>query len=126
MNRLNKLYEAQRRHAAHYARVMETADDLYRAGHEQVMQGLDMFERESGNIKQGQAWAELNAVQDDSVAHACIFYADSGPAVLPLRLHPRESLKWFVKAVAAACRLKNRAAESDALGNSGKTYINLG
>jgi hypothetical protein len=105
MNNFSKFYEAQRRHATHYAKVLETADDLYRAGHELVTQGLTLFELEVDNIKSGQAWAENGADRDDEAARLCILYAYNGPAVLPLRLHPRESIKWFIKAVESAQRL---------------------
>src|SRR5438105_4416829 len=120
---MNKAYEARHRHALYYSSVLRTANDLYDKGHEKVKQGMDQFELELDNIRNGQAWAANNANQDDESARICITYSTFSKNIVHLRLHVRERILWFEKASELAHRLKNLHYESVALHNLGRTHL---
>ncbi len=118
--------EAERRHAAHYVEVAGAADKLYLKGGEGVTRGLALFDAEWANIQAGQAWAAAHAEGDEEAARLCSNYPGRTWNLLDLRLHPREHTEWQEPALAAARRLRDRAAERAHLGNLGIAYMNLG
>ncbi len=118
--------EAERRHAAHYVEVAEAADKLYLKGGEGVTRGLALFDAEWASIQAGQAWAAAHAPQSNDAARLCSAYPDVGAYCLALRQHPREQVQWLEAALAAARRVKNRAAEGVHVGNLGNAYADLG
>ena len=119
-------YNAQKRHAAHYLKVLGATHGLYIKGGESVTHGLALFDLEVINIQTGHAWAEAHQQDDDTVAELCWKYPDAGVHCLFLRQHPREQIRWLELALATARRLKRRAWEGAALGNLGIAYKNLG
>jgi len=121
-----RLAQAALRHAAHYARVLAGVDDLYLEGGEAIQVGLDLFDAEWDNIRAGQAWAMAHSGEREEAARLCSDFPDAGPHILDLRLHPRERIAWLTAALAAARRLKDRAAEGRHLGNLGLAYADLG
>lgn len=114
------------RHAAHYLNVLREAKELYKQGGEGVGLGLGLFDLERRNIESGQALAEELAGSDNEAATLCLAYPDAGAHVLDLRLPPRERIRWLEAGLAAARRLKNRAAEGAHVGNLGLAYAALG
>jgi len=114
------------RHAQHFASVLRKARDLYLQGGESVKCGLALFDLEWGNIQAGQVWAAARADQDNEAARLCGDYPDAGVYCLDLRQHPRDRIRWLEAALAAARRLKDRAAEGKHLGNLGNRYWELG
>src|ERR1035437_427087 len=122
----NEKIRAKRRHAEHYLAVASAADNLYLKGGEATLQGLRFFDTEWGNIRAGQAWAAALAGQDDAAARLASRYADGAVYCLDLRQHPRERILWLEAALAAARRLKDRAAEGAHRGNLGNAYALLG
>lgn len=54
----DELIDAHQRHASYYIKVLSDAAELYREGGENVLAGLDIFDREWTNIKFGQVWTE--------------------------------------------------------------------
>jgi tetratricopeptide (TPR) repeat protein len=117
--------EYRRRHAEHYRALLASADQLYLAGGEGVLQGLALFDLEWPNIRAGQVWACGHAQEDDSAARLCSRYPDAGVYVLNLRQHPREWIAWLEAALAAARKLKDRQSEGVHLGNLGNAYFVL-
>jgi len=113
-------------HAKHYLEVIRKADDLYKKGGESLMRGLALFDLERGNIQAGQAWAADHAAEDKDMTELCSGYPDRGAYILDLRQHPVEQIRWRESALAAARRMKDRAAEGRHLGNLGNPYVSLG
>lgn len=116
----------RKHHAAYYETVLRTANKLYMQGHEHILRGLALFDRERAHIEQGQQWAAANAAGDDEAAQLCSAYPDAGVYVLELRLTPRQRIPWLEAALEAARHLNHRAAEGWHLGNLGLTYLDLG
>jgi len=121
-----ELDEAARRHAAHYLRILQSADALYKRGGDALMQALALFDAEWGNVQAGQAWAANHAAEDAEAAQLCSDYSDYGTFLLQLRQHPRERIRWREFALASARRLQDRKAEGPHLGNLGIAYHSLG
>lgn len=127
----NRMSEDERdmshqRQATHYATALRGANELYMQGGEALQRGLALFDLEWGNIQVGQAWAAANAERNQTAAKLCSDYPDAGSDILDLRQHPRESIRWLEKGLAAARRLKWRSFEVAHLGSLGIAYANLG
>src|SRR5918999_3660546 len=120
------LREVQLRHAKYYARVLNTAKQLYKQGGEALNRALDLFDLEVINIKEGQAWAASRITKDADATGLCSDYADAGVNLLSLRLHPQEEAQWLEKAISAARHISNRDAEGAHLTNLGHCYFRLG
>jgi tetratricopeptide (TPR) repeat protein len=118
--------KAERRHAAHYVQVARVADELYLKGGENLARGLALFDAEWANIQAGQAWAAAHSEGDKEAAKACNRYPSDARYCLVLRQHPHEQIRWLEAGLAAARRLKIRAAEGVHLGNLGICYAELG
>ena len=113
------------RHAAHYKEVLTLANNLYLEGDEEMMNGLALFDLERVNVEAGQAWAAVNAGNDDEAARLCSSYGGTA-SLLDLRHNPRQRIQWLEAALASARRLGDRRAEGVHLGNLGNAYIELG
>lgn len=117
---------SQQRYARYYQKVAATADDFYLQGSEAVRKGLALFDLEWENIQTGQDWASSHAAEDDTAAALCIEYPTTGCHLLSLRQPSRQCIVWWEAARGAACRLKNRAAEGQALLNLGLAHTVAG
>jgi tetratricopeptide (TPR) repeat protein len=118
-------YEAQQRHATHYAKVFGRCNQLLLRGGADLKSGLSLFETEQPNIHTGQKWASRHTTDSEAAAQACNWYGWQG-SLLGLRFHPRDQIRWMEAALNAARQLKNRQAEGAHLGNLGIAYYNLG
>jgi len=114
------------RHARYYLAALVQVNDLYKQGHGKELEGLALFDGERENIEAGWQWAKSHAGTDEAAARLCSTYPDVGAYVLNLRQHPREQIAWLESALAAARKLKDRAAEGIHLGNLGTAYADLG
>lgn len=119
-------YDTQHKCAHFFHDILKIVNDMYKEGHENISQALSVFDRELKNIKFGQVWVASNANRDECAAQLCIDYARDGLAILPLRLHPRERLLWFDKALTLARRLQDKRAECVLLQNLGNAYLDMG
>ncbi|HKX32796.1 MAG TPA: tetratricopeptide repeat protein [Blastocatellia bacterium] len=117
---------SRRRHAAHYQRILISANALYLQSGDGVERGLALFDLELLNIEAGQAWTVERTVTDDTAAELCIAYPETGVDLLLLRQHPRERVQWLEAMLAAAQRLNRSGAESVACSNLGFAYHALG
>jgi predicted ATPase len=59
-------------HAQHFCEVLAEADDLYKAGGEQIKAELALFDRERANIEAGIAWAASRMEADRQAAESCV------------------------------------------------------
>lgn len=113
-------HEVHRRHAEHFFAVLQTANALYRLGHNNAGRGLALLDAELANIRAGQRWATDAMAEDERAAelaqdlpnHTC----------LRLRLAPDELLAWLKASLAAAERRGDREGEARAAGNLGLIY----
>ena len=121
-----ELDDAGLRHSKRFLSVIGTANESYAEGGESLMRGLALFDLEWGNIQAGQEWAAKGAEHDSRAAEFCSGYPARGAYVLSLRQHPWESIRWSGGGLAAARRLKNRAAEGGHLGDLSNAYRWLG
>jgi tetratricopeptide (TPR) repeat protein len=116
--------EAGEKHALYFMNVIEEANDLYKSGHENVLTGLRLFDRERTNIESGFAWArEAKALPYQGLV--CDFY-DAGSHILDLRFPPRNRIRWLEDVLKSARASNYRIAEGIALGNIGLAYNDLG
>ncbi len=117
---------AKRRHAGHYVQVLEQANRRYLEGAGEILEGLALFDRESANIRAGQAWAAANAGGHPEAARHCNAFPTAGSALLGFRLHPRDWIGWLKAGRSAAATLGDRKNEGHHLGNLGGAYALLG
>jgi len=120
-------HTARLRHAAYYATLLNTVDDLYLQGGDKMLMGLALFDLERANIEAGFHCASENLSSDEGAAHLVSKYGNSGAYVLDLRQHPRtDRIPWLEACLAAACKLGDRESEGRHLGNLGIAYADLG
>jgi len=129
-----ELEDVQKKHSEYYSKVLSHAESLYQKGKENLLPGLNLFDKELSNIKVGQAWAKnrirapskLNKRILKSIAKIASSYATDAFHVLDLRLNLREKIDWQETGLMAAKMLGDHEAESDHLGNLGMAYADLG
>ncbi|MGP8198876.1 MAG: tetratricopeptide repeat protein [Limisphaerales bacterium] len=124
-----KLGEAERdaammRYATHYAKVGWEAHDVYLKGGENVLRGLELFDRERVQIEAVFEWLALR--HDEASAVLLVSHVSGVIYASDLRFHPRQSIRWFECQREAARTTKNRRSEASALGNLGIGYAKLG
>jgi tetratricopeptide (TPR) repeat protein/predicted phosphodiesterase len=130
----DELADAQQKHARHYSKVLSQSEALYLKGGQDLLAGLDLFDREWANIRAGQAWVKsivqgaggLKKRDLNSVQELAISYADDAADISDLRLHPRDYINWLDTGLKAAKKIGNRSAESAQLSNLGSVYADLG
>lgn len=116
----------QKLHAGHFMEILAAANAWYVQGGEDVTRGIALLDLEWSNIREGQAWAETNAIGNEMVAKLSNQYPEVGGELLYMRQNPLERIKWLESALDSARYLKDRAAEGVALGNLGLTLDALG
>jgi tetratricopeptide (TPR) repeat protein len=117
---------AQRRHAGYYEEVLALADDLFKAGGKQILEGLRLFDGEWANIQAGQGWAVAHAESDQEATKLARGYPEAGVFCLLLRLRPRQRVRWLEAGLKASRALDDREAEGGILGSLGSAYAELG
>ncbi len=129
-----ELADAQMKHSKHHLKVLSEADKLYMKGEENLLAGLELFDREWANIKFGQAWTKsmvqisrkLKKSDMKFVILMANSYPNDGANILDLRLHVRDKIDWLETGLIAAKIMRDRNAEGAHLGNLGLAYSNLG
>jgi tetratricopeptide (TPR) repeat protein len=116
----------QQRHAEHYQKVIEIADNLFLLGGEALTLGLAFFDLEWANAQAGQAWANRNASDFSRALELCDDYPARCYNILPLRQHPRQRTSWLETALSATRKLGRKQTEGWHLGNLGTAYADLG
>ncbi|HEY0834885.1 MAG TPA: NB-ARC domain-containing protein, partial [Azospirillum sp.] len=90
-----RLFGANLRHAEHFCNVLGEADDLFLKGHDGVLQGLRLYDREAKNITTAAAWVRENAKEGHPATILANQFPNAGVYVLSLRLHQREWIVWL-------------------------------
>ena len=115
---------AMMRYARHYTKDADEAQQLYLKGGENVLRGLELFDRERVHIEATFEW--LAPRRDEASAALLLSLMNAIAHASDLRFHPRQRIRWLDTQRQAACITKNRRAESAALGNLGLAFADLG
>ncbi len=118
--------EYRLRHAQHYIQVLRVADRIYLKGGEGVLEGLEQYDQEAGNITAGQTWAAAHMEGKEEIARLVCDYPNVGAYIIEFRLHARERTRWLDAALTAARLLGDKKAEGHHLNNLGLAYTDLG
>ena len=121
-----RLFGATLRHAEHFLAVLRKARDLYLKGHDGVLQGLRLYDREARNITTAATWARENAAEGHPAITLANRFPNAGAYVMPLRLHQREWIIWLEAGCKAAAQLGDKQQEGIHLGNLGLACAELG
>ncbi|MGA3285553.1 MAG: tetratricopeptide repeat protein [Verrucomicrobiota bacterium] len=143
---------AELRYTAHYLYVGVAAEQLYLQGGENVIRGLELFDRERTHIEAafeylvGKEGHSVHGVLDASktalqlLAEDCPPYQHSEMDVTALlasmldimgntgnlRFHPRQRISWLESQLLTSRLIKNHKDECRALGYLGVAYFDLG
>ena len=115
---------AMMRYAGHYIKVGNEAQQLYLKGGENVLRGLELFDRERVHIEAAFEW--LAPRRDETSAALLVSLVHAVAHTGSLRFHPRQRIRWLEIQCEAARITKNRQDESAGLGNLGSAYYSLG
>ncbi|WKZ48683.1 MAG: tetratricopeptide repeat protein [Anaerolineales bacterium] len=118
--------EARLKHATHYKEVMDMTHELYEKGNENILQGLNLFDREWEHIRHAQAWVAENIETSDILTELVMLYPNASVYCLDLRLPPRQKIQWLNLALDGAYKLNRKDAVGVHLGNLGIAYAVLG
>ena len=131
------IHDAYIRHAIHYFRELDAANDRYIAGGGGQIWALEQFDREDANIRSAQRWLSdvvEGIVQESVVVHdvgkaaleLCNVYPDGGAYLISLRLTSQERIEWLKVALLASEYLQRHITTQAHLGNLGLAYYELG
>ncbi|MFP4439063.1 MAG: tetratricopeptide repeat protein [Chloroflexaceae bacterium] len=114
------------RYVGYYLNVARQAKDLYKQGHEQVLEGLALFDQERGHIDA--AWEWLNQSPQTRIMDGLLIgYADATAHIGVLRYDQRrERIPQLETALEAARRLRRKQAQGAFIGNLGTAYMRFG
>ncbi len=125
----SKISDAERdsammRYAKHYAKVGWQSQELYLKGGENVLSGLEIFDRERNHVEVAFEW--LAPRRDEASASLLVSFVNAVVYASGLRFHPRTCIRWLICQREAARITKDRKSEGNALGNLGVAYLKLG
>jgi tetratricopeptide (TPR) repeat protein len=109
----------------HYQNVWRAAEELYAKGGDDLTRGLLQFDTESTHLMSAYKWALENAEMDPEISKI-LTEIPGRLALIPLRLRPKERIKWFQAALTAGETLDDFPRRSHLLGNIGAAYADLG
>jgi tetratricopeptide (TPR) repeat protein len=122
----SEVWDATKRHATYYLKVLTEANTLCEKGRADFTRGLRLFDLERTNIQTGQLWAADNTERDRSAAILCNSYAKEGWHLFEARLKPRDRARWSESGLIAARKLRDRPSESAHLNHLGVAFKNMG
>jgi tetratricopeptide (TPR) repeat protein len=96
-NRISQLdqYEAQKRHASHFLKVLHNIDNLYKTGGEQRELAIDLFTSSWIEIRNSYTWCSgARESEVDRISLANQFF-DAGRHILANQLSPEQRSTWF-------------------------------
>ena len=111
-------------YSKHYYKILETADDYYDQGGENILKGLLLFDFEWLHISFAQNWASTNMTKLDAAAQLCVYKRE--PRCLRIKLHYQNQIEWFQYSLQACLLLKDRQGEGFYLGILGNVYFDSG
>ncbi len=120
------MHTAVHRLAQHYEGVLRSLNILYREGGAQAEIALIAFDCEKPNIVHARAEAEKCAHLDRNIAALCVSFARGGAALINLRFHPRERVRWIDAGIQASGQLGDRGIEARLWNDVGVCHAALG
>ena len=121
-----EIFNSEKRFAQHYLNVLTQANQLYLQSGPIHSQGLEIFNRESENIRRGWGWSSNDAERADDVAEICWSYTTRGGNILLNRLPPNELKVWCRRSISIAEQFNNREAELNPLTLLGLIHQSVG
>jgi tetratricopeptide (TPR) repeat protein/predicted phosphodiesterase len=127
--------DTQWHHARHYQKVLSEANNCYIKGGKNILDGLELFDRERVNIEVGHAWLKdtiqnARTSKGDKSLKRALQMADSYPreglTILDKRLHPQKRIHWHEIALIAIQKRKDRQFEAGHLRSLGNAYWEMG
>jgi tetratricopeptide (TPR) repeat protein len=91
------LWEAEHRHARHYAVLLGELQEAYRAGDHDAV--VNRFEQDWGQLRKGQVWARAELDRGGEDRRIVVAYAAFGHDLLRLRRPPSELIGWLDSAL---------------------------
>lgn len=122
--KVEELNQGKRRHAEHFTRVAQASQKLYQKGGQDMMAGLDLFDRERRHLEAAFDWLETredrtSAILLGSLVGAAVYLSD-------LRFDSSQRIRWSAAQNKAARLVGFRAGEGGALGNLGLAHAEAG
>lgn len=112
-------------HAAYYVEVLYSTNEIRANDRENgFLIALRLIDADWNNITTGQKWTAENTERHNAIAELCCHYSVND--LLPLRLHPRESIVWQTSSLKAAREINNKIFEGNLSQNLGVAYQDLG
>ena len=115
---------AKLKYAEHYQGIGNTANQLYLKGGENVLRGLELFDRERMHIESAFEW--LQSRKDEASSTLLNSLVNVATTISILRFHPHQRVRWLEAKLNASRIIKDRWKESVSLGNLGLAYDDLG
>lgn len=115
----------QLRLARHYLGKLRTATAAVHRGQASVAYGLELFDREWGQIKHWQAFAAERCAQDTDWLRLCQEYPLAGLQVLSIRSNLADQARWLESGLGAARQLGEVQAELTILRELSTVYHRL-
>jgi tetratricopeptide (TPR) repeat protein len=114
---------AKLRYAKHYRDIAIEAENLYLKGDNNLLQGLQLIDRERKHIVAMFEWLQFN--QDKESANLLASLLDIMDNTGSLRFHPFQRIKWLERQILASRLINDRKAECRAIGYLGVAYYDI-
>ena len=111
-------------YAGHFTDVAGQTNELYLKGGENMLRGLELFDRERVHIEAAFEWLALR--RDEASAALLVSLVDPAVHIGLLRFHPRQRIRWSASMLEASRITTNRQQEGSALNNLGIAYSHIG
>jgi tetratricopeptide (TPR) repeat protein len=107
------LWEAERRHAAHYAGLLRELQEAYRDGDHDA--AVNRFEQDWDQLRKGQAWATAELDRGGEGRWLVQPYAAFGHNLLRLRRPPSELIRWLDPALSITSEIGDAGMRAEKL-----------
>lgn len=119
-------YATRPSHARYYSALLHHFQEMFLAGNEKVIMGLQLFDRNKIEIFSGQAWAAGASDNEKERCELAREYSNQANEILYIRLHPRTWIRWLEAGLRANRVLEDRRGEGHVLGSLGTAYHSIG
>jgi tetratricopeptide (TPR) repeat protein len=114
------------RHAVFYYDLLSRCEKLYKSGHDAILKGLELFNRERLEIETGQRRMAGHRDTDEKAARLAVAYSSAGLYICSLRLSNDLLMSWHREALQASRKLQDVKSEGCTLSNIGNVHRHNG